>query len=849
MTRKVRVLWAASLRHLLRHPAQLLLALAGLSLGVATIAAVDMATASANRAFALSIDAVNGAATHEIVGGPAGIDELLYVALQRAGLPIDFAPVVEGYVAIGDRSMQLVGIDPFANPTFRDSPFSLAEGAGDTLRVDLARWFTQGGTVMMAAGTARELNLRAGESFPLEVSGRTYRARLLRVSTDERPGNDAVLLSDIAQAQEWLGLVGHLSRIDLRVPAGRSGDLALQALRKLLPPGVEVFTAGSRTRENIDLAATFTTNLQAMSLLALLVGFFLIYSAVSFAVVQRRALIGVLRALGATRSKVLAMLLGEAAVLGMVGAGLGLLLGVAIGQALIGLVAGTINDLYFVVAVNSVTLPASSIVKALCAGIGVALIAAAVPALEAANCAPQLSMKRSVLEERAAGASRWLIGASAVLACSSGAIVLTSSRSLLAGFVALFALLLAVAALAPALLRAAARGAANVAGRASPMVRLALADIAASLSRTGVAVAALSLAVCAMIGVQLMVDSFRQSLHDWLGKSLRADFYVTVPGPGFGRPERRLEKDLAAALIALPGVAAHSESRRVRIESAFGPVSLDALNLAPGSYAGFQLTAGNPASVWHAYESGALVISEPLAWRLHLAVGDRLTLTTARGDHAFAISGIYREYGNDRGTALLSRAVYERWWHDDALTALGLYLAPGAQARSVLSQLRAAAAGRQALLIRSNAEVREISMRIFERTFVITRVLYWLTAGVAALSLVSALVAWELERARELALLRAFGLTPRGVALLIEAQTAFIGLAALVIALPAGVLTAVMLIDVVNRRAFGWQIDLHLEPSAFAAAAYVALSAALVAGLYPAWRSARAPLAQAVREE
>jgi putative ABC transport system permease protein len=307
---------------------------------------------------------------------------------------------------------------------------------------------------------------------------------------------------------------------------------------------------------------------------------------------------------------------------------------------------------------------------------------------------------------------------------------------------------------------------------------------------------------------------------------------------------------VAAALIATPGIIAHSESRRVRVESkAFGPVSLDALTLAPGSYAGFQLTKGDPSSVWGAYERGALVISEPLAWRLGLAVGARLTLTTARGPHAFEIAGIYREYGNDRGTALLNRAVYEAWWQDGAVTALGLYLAPRVQAQAVMARLNAAAAGRQALLIRSNAEVRELSMSIFERTFVITRVLYWLTAGVAALSLVSALVAWELERARELALLRSLGLTPRGVALLIEAQTGFIGVVALLTALPAGVLTALMLIDVVNRRAFGWQIDLHVHAQAFAAAVGVALSAALAAGLYPAWKSAHAPLAQAIREE
>jgi len=839
---------AAVLRHLLHHPAQLVLALAGLAVGVATIAAVDMATTSAARAFELSLDAVNGAATHEIAGGPAGIDERLYVALRRAGLPIQFAPVVEGYAEIGDRTLELIGIDPFASPAFDDG--REASGAGALPFADFARWFNQSGTVMMAAATAAELHLAPGASFSLEVSGRTSRAQFLAPLGAERPGDEALVLTDIAQAQEWLHLPGRLSRIDLRVPAGRDGELALAHLEKQLPAGTIVRAVGSRTRENLDLASTFTVNLQAMSLLALLVGFFLIYSAVSFAVVQRRALVGVLRALGATRREVLATLLGEAALIGTVGAVLGLFLGVLIGHALVRLVAGTINDLYFVVAVSRVTLPVSAIAKALFAGIAVALIAAAIPAVEAAGSSPQLGLKRSVLEERSTGASRWLLLLSALLGAAALAVVFASARSLLAGFVALFLLLLAVAALAPAVLRAAARVAAELIAHGSPVARLALNDIAASLSRTGVAVAALSLAVCAMIGVALMVDSFRESLHGWLGRTLRADFYVTAPGPGFARPERRIEKDVAAALIATPGIVAHSESRRVRVESpSFGAVSLDALALAPQSYAGFQLTAGDAATVWSAYERGALVISEPLAWRLRLGVGDRLTLDTVRGPHAFAVAGIYREYGNDRGTALLNRAVYEAWWQDDALTALGLYLAPHVDRGKVIARLDAAAAGRQALLIRSNADIRELSMSIFERTFVITRVLYWLTAGVAALSLVSALVAWELERARELALLRSLGVTPRGIAFLIEAQTGFMGLVALLTALPAGVLTALMLIDVVNRRAFGWQIDLHVHPQAFAAAAAVALSAALAAGLYPAWKSALAPLAQAIREE
>jgi putative ABC transport system permease protein len=163
--------------------------------------------------------------------------------------------------------------------------------------------------------------------------------------------------------------------------------------------------------------------------------------------------------------------------------------------------------------------------------------------------------------------------------------------------------------------------------------------------------------------------------------------------------------------------------------------------------------------------------------------------------------------------------------------------------------MRAAVRGKQTLLIRSNADIRAVSMKIFERTFVITRVLYWLAAGVAAMGLVSSLLAWELERSHELAIVRSIGLTPLGAGALIEAQTGFMGLVALVAAIPAGVLTALVLIEVINRRAFGWEIDLHLRAAQFTDALLLALVAAFVAGVYPAFRVARAPIAGEIREE
>ena len=849
------LLWAASFRHLLRHPAQLALAIAGLALGVGTIVAVDIATASAQRAFVLSMEAVNGAATHRIVGGPQGIDERLYVELRHdaaklSGEPrIAFAPVVEGYVTVRDRSLQLVGIDPLASAEFAGGNRTVREELGDIPEDASESWFIQRGTVILTRATAAELGLQAGDVFELEVGGRVHAAELLGAVERRQPGYDGMILTDIAQAQEWLGLVGRLSRIDVRAPEGAAGDLAIGRLRERLPPGVLLQEAELRARQSLDMTAAFRTNLQAMSLLALLVGAFLIYSSISFAVVQRRRTMATLRALGATRSDVLAIVLGEAAMLGILGAGVGVLAGLLIGHELIVLVSRTINDLYFVVTVSETTLPPGTMAKALIAGVGTAQLAAALPAAEVAGSAPQLGMRRSVLEHRATNVSHWLLAASVLLAVAAAGVVALSGRSLLAGFVALFLLLLSVAALTPAVLRALAQLAARVAGRFSAVARLAFGDTAASLSRTGVSVAALGLAVCAMIGVSVMVESFRESLREWLERTMRADIYVTAPGPGFGRPERRLDPAVIEALLATEGIVDHSESRRVVVESPRGPIPVDALSLARESHAGIQLVAGEPNDVWRAYAEGAIVVSEPLAWHLQLDVGDTLTLMTAEGPRSFEVAGIYREYGNDQGNVLMDLAVYRRFWRDEDITALGLYLAPDTRPQSVVRALHAAAAGRQALSIRSSGEIRSLSMQIFERTFTITRVLYWLTAGVAALGLVSALLAWELERSRELATLRSLGMTPRATAALVEAQTGFMGLVALLAAIPAGVLTAMLLIDVINRRAFGWQIDLHLSAAQFGNALALALTAALAAGIYPAWRSARASVASELREE
>jgi putative ABC transport system permease protein len=849
------LLWLASFRHLLRQPIQLLLALLGLALGVATIVAVDVATGSAGRAFELSLDAVQGPATHELDGGPAGIDAALYGQLARTLHQLRANPIIEGYVTVGDTTLQLLGVDPLAAAGFAGADSDAAAArvlTGPTAALDstaaLAQWLAGDGAVVLAADTAARLQLRPGDSFAVDVGGHTLQGHLLGVLDSAASGAQAVLLTDVATAQRWLGLQGRLTRIDLRVPLGEAGAAELAQLRGELPAGVTLAVAAQRARAGVDLTRAFNTNLRALGLLALLVGLFLVYGTLSFTIVQRRRSLGVLRALGATRAQLLRIILLEATGLALVGGTLGLFAGLALGRGLVGMVSRTINDLYYVVAVNSVTLPAAEPLLAIGAALAVAWLAAAAPALEAVYSAPQWTLRASVLEGRARRVAAVLVGVSVLLAVCCGVIVLTTQRSVLGGFAALVLALLSVAAITPAALYGAARWLARSRVCASPPLRLALGGVAGSLSRTGVAVAALAMAVAAMMGISIMVDSFRESLGDWMSYTLQGDVYVGAPGPGFARPERRLDVAVVADLVRVPGVASYSGSRRVIVDSDRGPLVLDAMDVTPIMQKSVRLTASTP-DAWQRFQDGAVLLAQPLAYYLNLDIGSQVRLTTAQGPRSFRVVGVFRDYGNDRGSVRISRAIYRRLWHDDSVGVLAMSVVPGSDVKALVDRLYAAAAGRQALQVDTPAQVRIISLAIFDRTFIITRVLNWLAAGVAAIGLLSALLAWQLGRTHELALLRALGLTRSGAALMLQAQTIFMGTVALLAALPAGVLTALLLVRVINRRAFGWQIDLHLHPAQVTSAVMIALLAAAAAGVYPAWRMARAPLLQDLREE
>ena len=324
------VLYRASFAYLLRHPWQLALALVGICIGVAVIVAVDLTNESARRAFALSMDTINGEATHQIVAGPRGVDEALYTQLRVEAGMRTIAPVVEGYAQIGNTTLRLLGVDVFAEREFRTYTIPEAVVEDDeTYR----RLLTDPGALLMSARTAASLGLAKGNELNISIAGKAFPAvlvGLLESSDRAALGLDGLVIVDIAVAQNWLDKLGRLTRIDVRLPEAESGEALADEIRRALSVEAQLLSATGRTQAVAEMSNAFITNLTAMSLLALLVGIFLIYNSMGFAVLQRRRLIGVLRALGVTRRQIFLLILNEGLLLGLIGAILGVMFGPSI---------------------------------------------------------------------------------------------------------------------------------------------------------------------------------------------------------------------------------------------------------------------------------------------------------------------------------------------------------------------------------------------------------------------------------------------------------------------------------------------------------------------------------------
>lgn len=830
------LLWRSGLRYHLSHPGQLGLALLGIALGVAVVLAVDLANHSARESFRVALDQVSGPATHQIRAVDGSLEEALYGQLLGQIDPAILSPLVVGHVATSDsRVLQLIGVDPLAGGVL-----ATTEAFQVPLTDDWLAWF-QGealGLFPPELAEQRFLTLKAG--------GRSL--RLQRLGSLAGANMAGLLVVDLSVAQVLLDQVGQLSQINVRLVGDDALEQATQ-IQAQLPPGVILERSASRNQTLEDLSRSFHLNLSAMSLLALLVGTFLIYNTMSFSVVQRRALLGRLRVLGVSRRELFTLLLVEALALGSLGLLLGLGLGLWLATALTTLVTGTVDDLYYTLTVNLFKVPPVAFLKAMLLGLGATTLAALLPALEAATTPPGSVLSRADLERR------WRTSLPCLAAIALGLALLGSgifalSRGLTPAFVGLFLWLLALSLLIPGVMLLVDRCLAPLQRLFPGWLRMALRDVVRHLSRTGVAVAALSVAFAATVGVALMISSFRGGVSLWLEDLLSADFYIAPASIESAEPVGRLEPETLAALAKIPGIAYIGRFADRAVLLPGRRVLVVGLTIPRQAQEGYQLLAGNPETAWSGLMAGeGILISEPLAYHQGLAVGDTLMLPTPTGERPLPVLAIFHDYASEHGRILMDLAHFQTLWPDEPLQSLGIFAAPGTDLAALGDTLGNSLSGIQPLAIRANGEILDFSLEVFERTFAITSVLRSLAVLIAFVGLLSSLLALSLERTRELAILRAIGMTPLEVARQLFAESGYQGLLAGILSLPIGILLAGILVKIINRRAFGWTLPFELDPWLLLQTVLLAMLAAFLAALYPCYRLTRVQPATDLRFE
>jgi putative ABC transport system permease protein len=840
-----------SLRHLREEPGRTALTLSGVALGVAVFLAIRLANASALASFSATVDAVAGRATLQVAGGTSGFDERLFLRVRRVPGLQAAAPVVQIAApapGLGGETLMVLGLDLFSEAGFG------RVAAGEAESHAWLDFLADPHAMAVTRSLARRYHLRVGSPLVLTAGSRlvTFRVRAILGSEELEHafgGNLAVI--DIGVAQDAFARLGRLDRIDLRVPEAARAAVA-RRLAAALPADVRVERPESRGQAVANMLAAFQLNLAALSFIALFVSLFLVFNAISMSVIKRRREIGMLRSLGVRRGEVLRLFMGEAVFFGAAGTLLGVGLGILLARGALGAVSQTISQLYVLVEARTLHLSPAVLAQGAAIGFGAAALAALIPAREAARTPPGVTLRQGALIElRPVALGPWSAAGVLLLALAGAAAAVGLRRhEPLWGFASAAGVLAGFSALTPAgtlalngALEAPMRRLFGVEGR------LAVRYLTESLARTAVIVASLMVAMAMLIGLSVMVSSFRDTVDTWVSQTIKADLYIEPAGRQISGAAAVLPPAVIETARAVPGVAAVDTYHGVTIPFRGRQVWLASVHLEVlGRHSRLLFRNGSSREILlRARRENGAVVTESFSHRFGVRAGDAILLNTPDGPRRLPIAGVFYDYSTDQGAILMDHALYLRWFHDPIINSMAFYLKPGVDPAGVRAEFLRRLRGQYALTVTPNQGLRRHVLQVFDQTFRITYALQGIAVLVAALGIVNTLTALILQRGREIGILRAIGAFRSQVRRIVLIEAGLIGLTGYVIGSLCGLVLAALLVFVINRQFFGWSIRMVLSPGIFLQAFALVAVTSLLAGLWPARHAAGRAPAEAMR--
>lgn len=849
------------LRPMRGEPVRTALTVLGVTLGVAVMLAIQLANSGSLRGFSAALDAVSGKAALEITSPPLGVDETLLPGmawLREYGIA---TPVIESDVmAVTDGSremLKIIGVDAMRDPALRDYAVA-ADGAGassSATGMDLMRLLGTPDALLITRSFADRHGLKTGDALKLLVGDQERTCSIVAIlggGTQKGKGGaqsalaaQSLAIMDIANAQVMLDKRGRVDRVELRLHEGLVVETAEQEVKQRLAAGLSVQRPQRRSAAVEKMLAAFHFNLTMLSGIALVVGLFLIYNTISVAVMTRRREIGMLRTLGVTQGQVMRLFLAEAALLGLLGALLGVPLAKVLAEAAIALTSTTVDTLYVATAAQVPALNWGHWALALGMALPLSLLAAALPAREASQVTPVAAMRNEA--GAFAGPNEmpwWRAVLPAVLCLAAG--YAAAQQPPVSGLPlwAYFACLCAIAGmslLVPMVLRGTAGMLRGVLGRLFGIEgRLAASQIRASTHRLSVSVAALAVSLALTVAIAVMVGSFRQTVLYWVDQTLGADLYVR-PGttlrsqspPAFSDATLKTLRE-HPAVLAFDGYRSMDMPFRDRIVK-LGTGDFD-VQMEHGRIA-LKTRGDGRALLQQAKDRGEVFVSESFALRFQVREGDSITLPTPKGDHAFRIAAQFYDYSNDSGTLTMDKTLFEKWFGESQPTHVAVYLKPGFEAEKVKTEMVQQLDGRGFVAIFTNAGLRQEVLRIFDSTFAITWALEIIAILVAMAGVAATMMTLVLERKEEIRLLRIAGAEAAQVRRTIVIESGLLGAVSQGLGLVVGMLLSLVLIHVINPQSFGWSIQFYTPWAFLLGSTLLTVVGTMAAGLWPARRS------------
>ncbi len=868
------------LRQLVRHPGLSLLNITGIALGVAVFLSIQIANQSSLNAFRGTLDVVAGRSQLEITGNNGRFDENIFRTVTSAGNIHAVTPTIEEVCAVMPDNAQnpesatpltflrILGLDLFSNAPFRPLDFKDQNAAATgTPSPALESFIKDPLTICITESMAKRLGVHTGESLSVLAGQKITPLKIVAIfSPDETAlGTDEHLaVMDIAHAQELFDATGSLTRIDIRVADGLKGSKLRDALEEvreqiapLLPPDVSIGTPDRRGAKVEKMLWAFQLNLTALSLLSLVVGMFLIYNSMTTSVVRRRTEIGILRASGMTATQVQALILSEAAIQGVIGVLAGWFLGLFIAEGLTGAVAQTIRSLYLTVSIQSLHIPWWLYPVTFVTGMGAVLLSAWIPAREAAQVAPVESLSTAHLHQKSLLQSGKQVERGLIICVISG---LSALGALYfyppLGFVSALTLVLGVAFFCPAFLKATCQNLSRACmNRGWLLPALAARQIAHALNRTSVAVAALMAALSMMVGVSIMIHSFRVTVDDWINQTVKADLVVSPSSQLLVGTRATLPLELIDHLRADPRIRlvdTYSERKMtfrgqtiktagVTLRQLTAQKNLHLLDSTPEKIVKELFPHGKKQS------TDAVIVSDVFARKYKVKAGGEITLVTGSGEYKLKVLSRYRDYTTELGVVLMDESLMKKIFGTYQPQSLGLYLHDPANTQEVRASLLEQFARTGELLVFSNAELRGKILDIFDQTFAVTYILRAIALIVAGLGIFQTLTVLTTERTRELGILRATGLSSRQLGGLVFTEAALMGLAAGVLGILAGIILSFILCYVINLAFFRWTIEWSLPLGILLGTLPAVLAVACAAAWLPARRAAKLKIIDCIK--